>query len=58
VRATAVLLLALLAGCAPAMTNDQVIAEVQKCEKAGMRAVLIENLGFLVTHVQCRQKRP
>ena len=49
-RALAIAAFTLLAGC-NAMTNDEIIAETQKCEAAGLRAVYISN-----NTIQCRPK--
>lgn len=47
------LLLLLLPGC-KGMTNDEVIAEVQKCERAGLKAEIIQNgINFQTVRVQC-----
>ena len=47
---TLLLCFVFLAGCFDrVMTNDQVIAEVKKCEKAGMRAQQIQSAFALRT---------
>jgi hypothetical protein len=47
------LLLLLLPGC-KGMTNDEIIAEVQKCEKAGLKAEVIKyGINFRTERVQC-----
>lgn len=45
-----------LAGCTPAMTNDEIIAEVEKCRAAGMDAELLRSLSSrdMVQRVECR----
>lgn len=45
-KATAVLLAATLAlaGCGKELTNGEIIAETQKCEAAGMKAVLYRDV--------------
>lgn len=45
----------LLAACAKPMTNDEIIAEVKKCEAAGMRPdIFYGNLfDMYIVKVQC-----
>lgn len=38
-----ILAITILAGCGRALTNDEIIAETQKCEAAGLRAVVQYN---------------
>ena len=54
------LILLVLSGCAEPMTNDKVIAEVLKCEKAGMFAEVWQRKDYdgRVTNVYCLPKTP
>ena len=50
------ILFMLVSGCAfKAMTNDEIIAEIQKCEKAGMRAEYLMD-GFRDERILCLPK--
>ena len=48
----------MLAGCQESMTNEQIIAEVKKCEQAGLRAKLFFiGYGDIPKKVVCKPKR-
>lgn len=51
-------LCALLAGCFGPyeMSREEVIAAVNQCERAGMKAVLMQNIYGRIADVQCRVK--
>lgn len=50
------ILVGFLAGCTPGLTNDEIIAEVEKCRAAGMDAELLRSLSSrdMVQRVECR----
>lgn len=53
---TLLLCVVLLAGC-DEMTNDQVIAEVKKCEAAGLKAQQVQNIfKYQTSRINCMVK--
>lgn len=48
------ILLALVAGCRA--SNDEIIAETQKCERAGMQAVFVSNALGSIGMIECRPR--
>jgi uncharacterized lipoprotein YajG len=45
--------LLMLAGCSEPMKSEQIIAEYEKCQKAGLRAKPFYNTGLQTINVQC-----